>query len=198
MPETAQKENKVTFGLKNAHFAVISTDAEGKITFASPVRMPGSVELSLEPRGDMIEFYADDMLYYKAPNNQGYDGTITMADILQQFAIECLGEVLDETDKVMTENTGAKPKDFALMFEFDGDVKATRHVLYSCSASRPTVGSSTKTDSAEPNTNELTFIAGPTEDGDVKTKTTTSTPAEIYDNWYKKVYQKTPTEAPES
>lgn len=183
-------ENKVTFGLKNVHYATYEV-AAGVITYGTPVRIPGAVELSLEPRGDMTEFYADDVLYYSASNNQGYDGTLTIAEIIEKFAIDCLGEVKDSTDMVMTEKSTAVGKPFALMFEFDGDVKATRHVLYSCTASRPKVGSSTRTNSKEPNTNELSFVASPREtDYAVKTKTTATTPQAIYDAWYSKVYEK--------
>jgi phi13 family phage major tail protein len=92
---------------------------------------------------------------------------------------------------VITEKATSKGKPFALLFEFDGDVKATRHILYNCTANRPTVGSSTKTNTAEPNANELTFVASPREtDLAVKTKTTASTPENIYNAWYTKVYEK--------
>jgi phi13 family phage major tail protein len=184
--------NKVMFGLKNVHYATF-TISNGTITYDTPVAIPGAVELSLEPRGDMVEFYADDVLYYSAGNNQGYEGTLSIALIPEQFAIDCLGESLDEDDKVLTENVTTKGKPFALLFEFDGDEKATRHVLYNCSANRPTVGSSTKTDTVEPQPNELTFIASARlTDGAVKTKTTSSTPDEVYNNWYSAVYTSTP------
>lgn len=183
-------ENKVTFGLKNVHYAVI-TETEGAIAYGNPIEIPGGVEISLEPRGEMTEFYADDILYYSAPNNQGYDGTLNIANIPDKFAIDCLGEEQDEEDKVITEKANKEGKAFALMFEFDGDVKATRHVLYNCSANRPTIASTTRSNSKEPNTNELSFVSSPrSTDLAVKTKTTTNTPKEIYDNWYKSVYEK--------
>ena len=184
--------NKVTFGLRNVHYAPFEL-VDGTIVYDTPKRIPGAVEISLEPRGDMVEFYADDMLYYSASNNQGYDGTYTVATIPEQFAIDALGEVKDDTDEVITENANSKGKPFALLFEFDGDVKATRHVLYNCTASRPSVSGATKTDTVEPSTNELTFVASPREtDYAVKTKTTTTTPEEIYNAWYQAVYEKTP------
>lgn len=186
-------ENKITFGLKNVHYAPF-TIAAGKITYETPIPMPGGIELSIEPRGDMTEFYADDVLYYSAANNQGYDGTLSIANIPEKFLIDALGEEKDTTDMVLTEKATSKGKPFALLFEFDGDIKATRHVLYNCNANRPTVGSSTKTNTAEPNANELTFVASPREtDLAVKTKTTTSTPQAIYDAWYTKVYEKVVT-----
>lgn len=184
--------NKVTFGLRNVHYAPYEVTG-GVITYETPVRLPGGIEISLEARGDMVEFYADDMLYYSASNNQGYDGTLSLADIPEQFLIDALGEVKDVTDMVLTESANSVGKPFALMFEFAGDVKAVRHVIYNCTANRPNVASSTKTATAEPNENELTFVASPREtDYAVKTKTTDTTPAPIYDAWYATVYEKLP------
>lgn len=186
-------ENKITFGLKNVHYAPYTVTA-GVITYETPTPIPGGVEISIEPRGEMSEFYADDMLYYSASNNQGYDGTLSIANIPEQFAIDALGEEKDETDMVITEKSTSTGKPFALLFEFDGDVKAIRHVLYNCNANRPTIKSSTKTDVKEPNVNELTFVSSPREtDYKVKTKTTTTTPSNIYDAWYTSVYEKVVT-----
>ncbi|HDR7801752.1 TPA: phage tail protein [Bacillus tropicus] len=186
------KENKVAFGLKNVYYALYDVTG-GVVTFKTPIPIPGAVELTFDPRGDLIEFYADDMLYYAASNNQGYDGTLSIATIPEQFAIDALGEQLDETDGVLNELADAKGNPFALLFEFDGDVKATRHVMYNNSASRPTIASKTKTNSAEPNTNELKFVSSPIDINGkrmVKTKTTSKTTQALYDNWYKEVYVK--------
>lgn len=182
--------NKVSYGLKNAHYATFEVNPDGSITYDAPKPLPGSVELSLEPRGEMVEFYADDTVYFSASNNQGYEGTLSIALIPESFAVDVLGEERDETDMVLIEKSDAKGKPFALLFEFDGDVRATRHVLYNCTANRPTVASSTRTDAVEPQPNELTFIASPRPtDSVVKTRTTTETPAAVYDAWYDAVYE---------
>ncbi|WP_163102253.1 major tail protein [Peribacillus alkalitolerans] len=184
-------ENKVQFGLKNAHYAVVTEGVDGSYTYGSPVKFPGATALTLEPKGETTDFYADDILYYSASTNQGYDATLTVAAITEAFRTDVLGEILDATDKVLTEKNTAKPKKIALLFEFDGDVKATRHALYSCFVSRPGISGGTKTTSAEPGTTELTLIAGPRpEDGIVKVSTTAGTTAGIYDAWYSAVYEK--------
>ncbi|KON86610.1 phage tail protein [Sporosarcina globispora] len=187
-------ENKVVFGLKNAHYAVITEGVDGTYTYATPVKLPGSTELTLEPKGEQTDFYADDILYFTTSSNQGYDATLTVANITEKFRTDVLGEVLDATDKVLTENNTAKPKKIALLFEFDGDVKAIRHVLYNCSVSRPGLASATKTESSEPGTSELTLVAAPRpEDGVVKRSTTAETTAAVYDAWYTTVYEKVTT-----
>lgn len=184
-------ENKVVFGLKNAHYAVITEGVDGAYTYGVPTRFPGATSLALAPKGESTDFYADDVLYHTASTNQGYDTTFTVANITEAFRTEVLGEVLDEIDKVLTEVNTAKSKRIALMFEFDGDVKAVRHVLYNCSVARPGIAGNTKTTSSEPGTTELTLIAGPRpSDGKVKTSTTADTPTAIYDAWFTDVYSK--------
>lgn len=183
--------NKVQFGLKNVHYSPLKV-VDGVVTYEKPIAIPGAVSLTLTPRGELAEFYADNMVYYSAAQNDGYDGTLSIALIPEQFAIDALGEEKDEDDGVLTEKADARQKDFALMFEFEGDVKAVRHVLYKCSANRPTITGETTTNTREPQPNELTFISSARE-GDlaVKTKTTPETSQEIYNNWYDAVYEKT-------
>ncbi|MFD2442933.1 major tail protein [Bacillus sp. CGMCC 1.16607] len=186
-------ENKVVFGLKNAYYSVITEGADGSYTYETPVRVPGATQLALAPKGEQTDFYADDILYYTTSANQGYDTTLTVANIPEKFRTDVLGETLHVTDKTLTEKNTAKSKKIAFLFEFDGDVKATRHVLYSCSVSRPGMGSSTKTTSSEPGTTELSLVAGPRpSDGVVKRSTSAETPASVYDAWYTNVYEPAP------
>lgn len=191
-------ENKVQFGLSKAAFAPYTVTG-GVVTFETPIPIPGAVSLTLDPRGELTEFYADNILYYVASSNQGYDASLEIATIPEQFAIEALGEVLDVTDGVITEVADAQGKPFAFLFQFEGDVKATRHVMFNCTANRPSISSSTKTTSTEPGTSELTLVSSPIEiDGKllVKTKTTAATNDAIYNAWYTSVYEPTTVPTP--
>lgn len=188
-------ENKVEFGLSNVHYAPY-TEVGGVVTFETPIPIPGAVSMTSNPIGESTKFYADNMVYYVANSNQGYDATLSIATIPQQFAIDALGEELDETDGVINELADAQGKPFALLFQFEGDVKATRHVLYNCKANRPSISGQTKQEGTEISPNELTLSASPIEIGDkllVKTKTTSTTDQAIYDSWFTNVYKKTPT-----
>ena len=188
-------ENKVRFGLKNVHYAVATEDADGALTYTAPVRYPGAVSLTLDTRGETAEFYADDRLYYATTANNGYEGTYEAAEMPIAFRTDVLGDTLD-ADGVLTESANSKTKKIALMFEFDGDVKATRHTLYNVSVSRPGTSSSTKTETAEPTTQELSFVASPTIDGVVKRSTTAETPDAVYDAWYDSVFEPVVVETP--
>jgi len=181
-------ENKVRYGLKNVHYAVATEGVDGALTYAAPKRYPGAVNLNLDPRGETSEFYADDRVYYSTTVNNGYEGTYEAAELPIAFRTDVLGDELSE-DGILTETSNAKPKTIALMFEFDGDVKATRHVLYNVTVSRPGTSSGTKTDTTEPTTQELSFVAAPTIDGVVKRSTTGETTPAVYDAWYASVFE---------
>lgn len=68
------------------------------------------------------------------------------------------------------------------------DKNAIRHVLYNCSASRPSIESETKEDTIEPGTETLSLTADPREDGVVKSRTGDNTSVGVYTDWYKSVY----------
>lgn len=182
--------NKVEFGLSNVHYATYEI-VNGEPVFDTPIPIPGAVTLTGEPAGENTPFYADNMIYYITKSNQGYEMTLSIARIPQQFAIDALGEELDETDGVIHEVADKQGKPFALLFQFEGDVKAIRHVLYNCSASRPSINGNTKTDTTEITPTELSLTASPIMIGGkllVKTKTTETTPQEVYNNWFNQVY----------
>lgn len=182
------KENKVEFGLRNCYYAVVTVDEGGKIKYGAPKKLPGAVSVTFDKSGDLTRFKADDIDYYTNANNQGYEGTLTLARVPEDFRTEVLKE--KKTEKgVLIENSDAQTANIALMFEFQGDVKATRHLLYYCSVNRPSVGSTTK-DSGDPNTTELAMVASPRpSDNLVKASTSAGVDEETYNSWYTKVYE---------
>lgn len=186
--------NKVKYNLKNAHYAMLSTGEDGAVTFGTPVPLPGAVSISLDANGEPENFYADGCAYYVINNNMGYDGDLELAIIPESFRIAALNETLDDK-KVLIENANTELNAFALLFEFDGDVKHIRHVLYNCSASRPGIAGKTNEESREVQTETLTVKATPLATGVVKAKTGDTTDATVYNNWYKSVYMPTITDA---
>lgn len=188
-------ENKVQFGIKNVHYAVVTEEADGTLTYSAPVHFPGATAITLDPRGEQSDFYADDRVYYTSSTNSGYEGSLTVANLLQSFRVDVLGDELSE-DGVLTETSNAKPKNIALLFEFDGDVKATRHALYNVTVSRPGMSGETKTETTEPGTQELSFVAAPTAEGIVKRSTTVETEAAVYNAWYTSVFAPDATPTP--
>ena len=186
------KSNKVKYNLKNVHAAKITVGEDGTFTYGTPKAIPGAVSISLDAEGDSSPFYADGIVYFRSTANNGYSGDLEIALIPEWFRTEILKEVLDTNGVLVEHSDILETAKFALLFEFDGDIRAIRHVLYNCPASRPSIESETKEDSIEPGTEKLSLTADPRSDGLVKSRTSDNTEAETYKNWYKTVY--TPVE----
>ena len=179
--------NKVKFNLWNVYYAPLLTNTTSKIEYGTPIAIPGAVSLSLDPTGENTPFYADGVEYYTISNNMGYSGDLEIALIPESFRVDILKESPD-SNKVLIENKDINVGKFALLFRFDGDIRAINHVMYNCSVSRPKIGSKTNEESKEVQTETLTISAKPLVKGYVKAKTGDSTPQTVYDNWFKSVY----------
>ena len=178
-------KNKVKYGLKNVHYAVI-TETDGVITYGTPVKISGAVSITLSPRGERSDFYADDMLYYTTSTNDGYEGELEVALLPDEFKKDVLG-YKEDANGILFEDANTTPKNFALLFEFSGDKNAIRHVLYNVNAARPNIESSTKTNTTEPTTETMSIVASPAPDtGMVKAKIEPEQAQ--YETWYQQVY----------
>lgn len=179
--------NKVKYGLNNTHYAVV-TEANGAASYGAPKPWPGAVSLTLSAAGENVTFYADDHAYFEENTNNGYEGSIEMALIPDAFRTDVLGDIID-SNGALIENANAKPKKFALMYEFDGDAKKTRHVLYSVLPIRPNLEGSTRTNTKEPKTETMNISARPALDtSDVKAKVNQDDAG--YDAFFTAVYLK--------
>lgn len=180
--------NKVKYNLKNVHAAKLTKGDDGTFTYATPKAIPGAVSISLDAEGDTSPFYADGIVYFRTTANNGYSGDLEIALIPEWFRTEILQEVKDKNGVLVEKSDNKESVYFALLFEFDGDINAIRHVMYNCTASRPSIESETKEETIEPGTEKLSLTADPREDGLVKSRTGDDTASETYQNWYKAVY----------
>lgn len=188
------EKNKYHYDLTNVYVAELTDDnPETGATFGDPERIPGAVGMDIAPVGETFKMRADASDYIVVESNNGYEGSVTFVQLPDTFREKYLGNKLSTNDKVLTENNQSNGKRFAFLFEFLGDVKHVRHVLYSCLASRPNLKGENKDNQKEPDTEELKLTASPLINGDVKSKTTEDTPDEVYANWFKQVWTKDTT-----
>ena len=183
--------NKVKYNLKNVHAAVLTetvVDNETVFTYGTPKAIPGAVSISLDAEGESSPFYADGIVYFRSVTNNGYSGDLEIALIPEWFRTEVLQEQLDNKGVLIERSTNSESVKFALLFEFDGDEKAIRHVMYKCTCSRPSLESETKEDTIEPGTEKLSITADPRSDGLVKARTGDDVDLTTYNNWYSAVY----------
>lgn len=152
--------NKVKYGLKSAYYAVATFANDGTVTYGTPVAIPGSVSLSLDPQGEATIFRADNIDYWTGQNNNGYQGDYEVALLPEDFRKDVLGELVD-TNGLQVETVSPDAVHFAFLFQIEGDKNATRHVLYNCTAGRASVSGETTGETTEPQTETVQITAHP-------------------------------------
>ena len=187
--------NKVKYGLKNVHYALVTetvaTDGSGAVTtsYGRLKALAGAVSISLASSASKTVFRADNSDYYVSYGEGGYEGDLEVARVNEDFLKDVLG-VLEDNDKILVEASSAfkTTNYFALVFEFDGDQRETKHCLYKCSASRPNIASQTTGEggSTDPQTETLTITAVPRADSDkyIHLQTQESTTTAVVQAWY--------------
>ena len=186
--------NKIKYGLSRVYYAKATIDTStGAATYTTPVALPGAVSLSMDPSGEPNKFYADNIAYATFAANAGYSGELEIALIPDAFRTNILGEVT--VDNIQYEKAEASTQPFALLFQFEGDDTASRHVFYNVTASRPNVGSKTTEESVDVQTETLTLTCGAIYNAKmdaniVKGRCSDSTKDE-YTNWFTAVQQAT-------
>lgn len=183
--------NKVKFGLSEVHIAPITYGDNNAISYGDIFALPGAVNLSLEPSGESSDFHADNTKYFSDAPNQGYTGTLEIAQVIDAFRTQILGQYRD-SNGAFFEGKDDQFKDFALGCQFEGDSTGTRYWFYVCSTSRPGVASQTIETSKTPVTDTLNItMSARNSDGLVMAKLEkTETNATAYNNFFNEVYEK--------
>ena len=183
--------NKIKFGLSRVYYAVATISPSGTATYATPVALPGAVSISMEPSGEANKFYADNIAYATFAANAGYEGELEVALIPDSFRQTILGEV--ENSGVQYEKAEATTTPFALLFQFEGDDTASRHVFYNCTASRPNVDSKTTEENVDVQTEKLTITCGAifnaTLDANIVKGKCSDKTKQAYTSWFNSVQQ---------
>lgn len=185
--------NKVKYGLKNVHYALVTetvgTDGTTTSSYGSLKALAGAVSLSLDANDDKSVFRADNEDYFVSYGEGGYEGSLEVARVNEDFLKDVLGYT-EDNDKILVESSAAfkTVNYFALVFEFDGDQRETKHCLYKCSASRSSIASQTTGEGGtiDPQTETLNLTAVPRVDADkyIHLQTQESTTTAVVEAWY--------------
>lgn len=183
--------NKVKYGISNVHYAKMTIQNDGTITYGTPVAIPGAVSLTADPEGDTTPFYADNTVYWSSVSNNGYSGDLEVAMLPDSFITDILGAEIDSNGAIFEANNDQNAP-FALMFQVDGDKANKRVVYYNVTAQRPGAEANTTEDTKEPQTDTLSITMTPrTTDRLVKcSMELTEDNTAAYNGFFNAVYEK--------
>lgn len=175
--------NKVRYGLKKVYYSLL-TEESGVVTYGTPKAWPGAKSITLDPEGDTSTYYADDIAYYSTNSNNGYSGSLEMTYLPEEVKTAIFNNVKTK-EGLIAEDANALPNNVALMFEFAGDQKATRHVFYRVIFSRASIEGETKEDTVDPKTTSMDITCIPVEnDGYAWVKADCFAGTDLYDGFY--------------
>lgn len=149
--------SKVQYGLSNVYIAK-RTDTGGVISYATPVAIPGAVNLNLSATSADADFYADNTLYFKVSKLSKLEGELEIALIPDSVKTDFLGYAVDsDGNMVETNQSGAA---FALLAQFEMDDHAGKICWYNCTFGRPDVEHSTTEDTTTVQTITIPLTIG--------------------------------------
>lgn len=175
-------KNKVKYGIKKLFVAKITAGDTTGYTFGTPFAVPGAIAMNLENQMNVTNIAADDIEDYASETvNNGYEGTVEVTTLPEQFEEDILGD----TNGV--ENSQTKASEFAMLVEFTGDQKKGRYCFWRTQLTRrPTISQRTKGANFQIDTDTLNIKVMPRLDTyDVKGKCFEDW--EVYEDFYSAV-----------
>lgn len=139
------------FGVKNAHIAVL--EGEDTFKYAKPVRIPGVVEIKMEPSVETATSHGDNEPWIQKNQDNGGSGTISFYDTestpeLRKLFASLVGYDIDAKGRVLGTSDKA-PKEFAFMCEQPGHVIGRRRCFLCCKIKAPNMDAKTLEDKPE-------------------------------------------------
>lgn len=192
--------NSVYMGFSNVHIVPFAdTSSPGKPVWAGDIiPIKGAVNFGPTANNSEVRFFADNILFYSTFNNNGYTGTLEIAKVPADFLISVFRYMIDDNG-ILVATAGMGYRNFAMMFQVEGNVSPIRLVWYNCSSAPPAPPAQTMEENADPNTQSMDLTVAPIEfDSGIKA-TYSQCPynpdsdetMEVYDNWFKQVYEPT-------
>lgn len=179
--------NKVRFGLTNMYYAMQNADG----TFAKPVRIPGAESVDVKPAdGETANIYADNKVYHAVSAGGGtWELDVQVARLPKSFLVDALGYV-ETKGGALAVGPDSKQRNFACLFQTDGDVGGIRMCFYSCVSSMTSDSFKTNTDSPQEAPQTAKFTANPCTlpNGSQFTKSMCETGDAEYDGWFDEVF----------
>ena len=158
--------NRVTFGLKNVHYALATPGEDDTWSFGTPKKLIGAQELTAEVIAGKTDVYADDKIIATLASSSGSNITLKLTELDDDFKVDVLGFIRDKNQNLVEVITH-RAKTFALGYEIQGDAKSRRVWYFLCTASPIGDATKSKAETIEPNEVSISITARSIEVGNL-------------------------------
>ena len=137
-----------TIGIDKLHYAKVIKDDKTGVTYSTVTRVPGLIEINIDPQTNSTTIYADDMPYATATAQGEINVSINVEDLPLEIHADLLGHEIK--DGVMISSGEDEPPDVAIMFQSKQRDGSTKYVkLLKGKFREPSENPKTKTDTPE-------------------------------------------------
>lgn len=117
-----------TVGLKNLYYAIVSADTSSGVTYGTPVKIAGAINVDVNPTVNFSTLYGDDAPFASESSMSEISVSIETADLSLEDQAALLGNTIDSTTKELVQKASDTAPYVALMFESGKHNGNTRYV----------------------------------------------------------------------
>lgn len=149
---------KVLFNIKKLQLSkIISTDDEGIPTYDTPLKVPGTVSLTMDTEENSDPFYADGEAYYTPNGAETATGTLENALFTEDVLKQIYAYVEDTNGNLV--QTDGQVSEFGMQFACDSDDGEVYFTYFRVTSNKPGVNLTTNAPNATINPQSVSLTA---------------------------------------
>lgn len=118
-------------GLKNLHYAILTSDTVEGVEYEAPVRLESAVNLDIQDNTDQVTFYSDDKVEQVINAYAGKEVTLELGYLPNELEAAITGNTYNSETGMFSQDVNAVAPEVALIFEAPKSNGASRYgVLY--------------------------------------------------------------------
>lgn len=118
-------------GLKNLHYAVLTSDTASGVEYETPVRLESAISLEIQDNTEQVTFYSDDKVEEVINAFAGKEVTLELGYLPSELEAKITGNGYNAQTGIFSQNANAVAPEIALLFEAPKSNGSSRYgVLY--------------------------------------------------------------------
>ena len=118
-------------GLKNLHYAVLTSDTASGVEYETPVRLESAISLDIQDNTEQVTFYSDDKVEEVINAFAGKEVTLELGYLPNELEAKITGNNYNTQTGIFSQNANAVAPEIALLFEAPKSNGSSRYgVLY--------------------------------------------------------------------